>query len=529
MDRIATFRDHRTVRASVIAIVLVASACFSPDIPSGLVACGPRGECPSNLTCSGGLCVGPGGGGPDAPIALADARPDAFAGPDSDNEPPPDARPDGGPQRQLTIVFLGSGGGSVSANGMPCASGCTLAFTPGAEVALTPTAAGNSSFGGWSGACSGTGACMLLLDHDQTVNVTFNLNTVQVTLQTSVTPLGTGSVMLTPAGTACGPGCATFPMGQAVTLTPVPSLGLSFVGWSGGGCDAQTGACTVTLSDTTNVVATFCQFNAVVDTTGADGNLGTCVAPFHTVTKALSVALPGQTVSVRPGTYDAAGGETFPLVVPSGVKLIGDEPSLGNGAVAVKLSGGSFTTELSIAATVVVGKNATLAGFLVVDSFDNPDACGVAALDVNGFAADGAVIRANTITGAIHHGIVVFHGAGVTVSGNFILKNGGDGVQIFASGALLDHNVIIKNGDNGVEVTASADLGGGASPGLNRLACNVHFDLLATNAITVTAENDAWDNAPPVTGCTIGTEDVCAQQSATVVTDGATVAPTCPP
>src|SRR5262249_59625399 len=95
VDRIPSFRDHRTVRASVIATVLVASACFSPDIPSGLVACGPRGECPSDLTCSGGMCVSPGGGGrPDAPIIIADAAADAFAGPDADNERPLDAPPD---------------------------------------------------------------------------------------------------------------------------------------------------------------------------------------------------------------------------------------------------------------------------------------------------------------------------------------------------------------------------------------------------------------------------------------------------
>src|SRR5262249_29059123 len=156
---------------------------------------------------------------------------------------------------------------------------------------------------------------------------------------------------------------------------------------------------------------------------------------FRTVTKGLSVALPGQTVKVNPGTYDAAGGETFPLVVPGGVKLIGDEPALGNGAIATKLAGGGFTSELTIAATVVVGKGATVAGFLVADAFDNLDACGVAALDVAGFAADGAIIRANTITGAMHHGVVVFHGAGVGITGNFIFKNNDDGVQLLASGA----------------------------------------------------------------------------------------------
>src|SRR5262249_21465573 len=196
VDRIPSFRDHRTVRASVIATVLVSSACFSPDIPSGLVACGPRGECPSDLTCSGGMCVSPGGGGPrpDAPTILPAAPAAASAAPDPDNERPLDAPPDSGPVNRLTINFLGAGGGSVTANGMPCASGCTLAFPPGTQVTVGATPAGNSTFAGWGGACSGSGACNVTLDRDRSVDVTFNLSSVQITLQTSVTPLGTGSI-----------------------------------------------------------------------------------------------------------------------------------------------------------------------------------------------------------------------------------------------------------------------------------------------------------------------------------------------
>lgn len=56
------------------------------------------------------------------------------------------------------------------------------------------------------------------------------------------------------------------------------------------------------------------------DTTGN----GSEAEPYRTITKALSVASAGQTVWVFAGTYSATNGETFPLQVPAGVKLIGD-------------------------------------------------------------------------------------------------------------------------------------------------------------------------------------------------------------
>lgn len=57
-------------------------------------------------------------------------------------------------------------------------------------------------------------------------------------------------------------------------------------------------------------------------TFGSDGYSGTRHEPFRTITKAVSVAQPGDTIRVRGGTYDAST-ETFPLILKSGVQLIG--------------------------------------------------------------------------------------------------------------------------------------------------------------------------------------------------------------
>lgn len=68
---------------------------------------------------------------------------------------------------------------------------------------------------------------------------------------------GSGSVASDPAGISCGGACtASFASGAQVTLTATPASGSTFGGWSGGGCSG-TGPCTVTMSGSQSVTATF--------------------------------------------------------------------------------------------------------------------------------------------------------------------------------------------------------------------------------------------------------------------------------
>lgn len=67
--------------------------------------------------------------------------------------------------------------------------------------------------------------------------------------------------------------------------------------------------------------------------TGNDSATGDQSAPFKTLSKALQQAQADTTIQLAAGTYNATSGEIFPLQVPSGVKLVGNEGNKGSGIV----------------------------------------------------------------------------------------------------------------------------------------------------------------------------------------------------
>jgi PKD repeat protein len=71
-------------------------------------------------------------------------------------------------------VNIGGNGSVVSSpSGITCPGDCSEEYASGAGVVLTATAEENWSFSGWSGACSGTGSCVVTMDSDLEVTATF--------------------------------------------------------------------------------------------------------------------------------------------------------------------------------------------------------------------------------------------------------------------------------------------------------------------------------------------------------------------
>jgi hypothetical protein len=160
------------------------------------------------------------------------------------------------PTYTLTVTRAGDGAGTVTSSpaGINCGADCSEAYSSGTVVTLTPTPTSGSVFAGWSGACTGTGACQVTMSSARSVTASFAL--AMYTLTVTREGAGSGTVTSSPAGIDCGADCAeAYTRGTVVSLTAVAAGGSVFGGWAGA-CSG-TGACTVTMTATRGVTATF--------------------------------------------------------------------------------------------------------------------------------------------------------------------------------------------------------------------------------------------------------------------------------
>jgi hypothetical protein len=81
----------------------------------------------------------------------------------------------------LTVTTSGTGSGTVTsapAGISNCSGTCAASYTSGTLVTLTAAAGSHSSFVGWSGACSGGGACAVTVNAAKSVTAAFVMPTV---------------------------------------------------------------------------------------------------------------------------------------------------------------------------------------------------------------------------------------------------------------------------------------------------------------------------------------------------------------
>src|SRR5207244_13646286 len=106
-------------------------------------------------------------------------------------------------------------------------------FVEGTAVSLSAAASTGSTFAGWDGACSGSGACSVVLNSDASVTARFSATAPpQQTFVLTVKMNGSGSVDSSPAGIACGQACtATFAAGTQVQLVAHAAAGSLFARW----------------------------------------------------------------------------------------------------------------------------------------------------------------------------------------------------------------------------------------------------------------------------------------------------------
>ena len=157
----------------------------------------------------------------------------------------------------LSVTRIGAGTVTSVPAGIACGTDCGETVAPGTQFTLTATAAVDSTFAGWSGACSGTAPCTVTMSLATTVVATFNSVPPPVEISVAKTGTGDGRVSSAPVGIDCGPVCtATMAPGTVVTLTAVAGTGSTFTGWSHA-CSGSASTCTWTMSGSTAVTAIF--------------------------------------------------------------------------------------------------------------------------------------------------------------------------------------------------------------------------------------------------------------------------------
>lgn len=171
--------------------------------------------------------------------------------------------------------------------------------------------------------------------------------------------------------------------------------------------------------------------------TGNDANTGSRQSPFKTLTRALK-ATPPKIVQLSAGTYNTANKEVFPLVIPEGVTVVGNEASKGAG---ILISGGGEYQSPSFSVqnvTLVLLNRASLRGVTVT----NPIAKGTGVW----IESTAPNIANNTFTNCGREGVFTSGTAKPAILDNVFLKNTASGLFMArnSKGEVL-RNVFQKN------------------------------------------------------------------------------------
>lgn len=180
-------------------------------------------------------------------------RSDALIEVDFEPGPPPPGT------HTLRVTRSGSGAGAVSSSpgGIDCGSACSAGFPDGTQVTFRAAPSPGSRFAGWSGACSGTGACTMTVRADASLEAAFeSLPPPDSHLVAEVS----GPGVVGGGGLNCGNGAsacdAALRPGTSVHLTATTAPAARFIGW-GEACRGAQATCDLTVQGDTRLSARF--------------------------------------------------------------------------------------------------------------------------------------------------------------------------------------------------------------------------------------------------------------------------------
>lgn len=203
----------------------------------------------------------------------------------------------------LTTNKTGSGTGSIGG-----ISGSSQWFPDWwVSLVLTATPADGSSFGGWSGACTGTKICIVTMDSNKRVAASFVKAKATSTL--TVSRWGTGSGTFWAYNT-------TYTTGSKVIIIATPTAGSTFTGWTG--CTSVSGtACTIQMNTDKTITATFttirqpAQYSLTVKTAGTGSGRTSAIARSYKSWTTTSVTALANTKAIGGSTFTKWDGCTY--------------------------------------------------------------------------------------------------------------------------------------------------------------------------------------------------------------------------
>jgi parallel beta-helix repeat protein len=172
--------------------------------------------------------------------------------------------------------------------------------------------------------------------------------------------------------------------------------------------------------------------------TGNDTNSGSRLSAFKSLTHALNSVRSPAIVQLAPGTYHAANGEVFPLIVPGGVWVVGNEATKGQGIV-IEGSGDYQTKNFGLQnITVILASDAQLMGVTVTNPVNKGTGIWI--------DSTSPTVANNTFIKCRREGIFISGNAKPAILDNVFVQNASAGLAMArnSKGEIL-RNVMQKN------------------------------------------------------------------------------------
>ncbi len=222
---------------------------------------------------------------------------------------------------QFTLSVSTSGNGTVTGSGISCPGDCSQAYNSGTLVTLTANPAIGSIFTGWSGACTGTGSCVVTMTAARSVTGTFAAD-------------GTAPVVTTIIRAGTNPTSAvsvnfTVTFSESVTGVNIGDFNLTTTGVSGSAVSGVSGTGSV--------------YTVTANTGSGNGTIRLNVTDNNSIVDAASNPLGG--ASVGDGNFTA--GEVYTITKSGG----GDTTGVfrpGNGLLYLKNTNATGFADVAI-------------------------------------------------------------------------------------------------------------------------------------------------------------------------------------